>query len=178
MDGLMLLNEAHAAGLDVVIDGNKLVVRGPRRAECVARKLLAHKREVMAAVAGVGPSTAAPITRVDSTDAANWRELYVERAAFRQYEAGYRRDAAEQLAFGEVIELWCRHNPQHYAAGICAGCGQPLGGDVLNLPDGSQVHWEQHYEFACLIAAGLRRKERAVAALAALGLFPPPGWEA
>ena len=89
---------------------------------------------------------------------------------------GYRRDVAERLAFGEAVEAWCRRHPQPHDPEICAGCGQPLAGEALDLPDGSRVHWERHREFACLIAAGLRRKARAVKALAAMGLALPPGW--
>jgi hypothetical protein len=47
MDGLTLLNEARAAGLEVRTDGDRLVVRGPRSAETLARQLLAHKAELL-----------------------------------------------------------------------------------------------------------------------------------
>ena len=47
MEGLTLLQEAKAAGLTVIADGDKLIVRGPRRLEHVARKLLDHKPDVL-----------------------------------------------------------------------------------------------------------------------------------
>ena len=50
MYGITLLREAQAAGLSVRVDGDKLVVRGPKTAEAVALRLLAHKPEVMAAL--------------------------------------------------------------------------------------------------------------------------------
>lgn len=50
MDGVALLSEARDAGLDVLADGERLVVRGPRRAEPVARMLLDHKADVLAAL--------------------------------------------------------------------------------------------------------------------------------
>lgn len=52
MDGLRLLAEARAAGLTVQARGGQLVIRGPRRAEAIARRLLEHKRTVMAALGG------------------------------------------------------------------------------------------------------------------------------
>ena len=52
MDGLALLRAADAAGLTVNIDGDRLVIRGPRSADATARALLEHKPEVMAALAG------------------------------------------------------------------------------------------------------------------------------
>jgi hypothetical protein len=48
MDSVTLLAEARKAGLEVTTDGERLIVRGPKQAEPVARQLLAHKAEVMA----------------------------------------------------------------------------------------------------------------------------------
>ena len=50
MDGMMLLNEARAAGLTVEAEGDRLRIRGPKRAESVALKLLAHKPTVLGAL--------------------------------------------------------------------------------------------------------------------------------
>ena len=47
MDGLALLDEARAAGLEVQADGDRLVIRGPPRAEGMALRLLEHKAEVL-----------------------------------------------------------------------------------------------------------------------------------
>ena len=44
---MSLLFEAIARGLRVSVDGDRLVVRGPRRLEPLARELLAHKNSVM-----------------------------------------------------------------------------------------------------------------------------------
>ncbi len=49
MDGVTgILAEAAEAGLAVCVDGGKLIVRGPRRHEALARELLARKPEVIA----------------------------------------------------------------------------------------------------------------------------------
>ena len=50
MDGLTLLLEATAAGLTVRVDGERLVIRGLRSADAVARELLAHKVDVLGAL--------------------------------------------------------------------------------------------------------------------------------
>ncbi len=50
MDGLILLGEANGAGLKVTAEGGRLIIRGPRRAEHVAQRLLAHKGEVLIAL--------------------------------------------------------------------------------------------------------------------------------
>ena len=50
MDGLALLAQARDAGLEVRARGNRLVIRGPKRAENVARLLLDQKPVVLAAL--------------------------------------------------------------------------------------------------------------------------------
>jgi hypothetical protein len=55
MDGLKLLELARAAGLAVRVDGEKLVVRGPRKAEAVAKRLLENKAVVIAALCASEP---------------------------------------------------------------------------------------------------------------------------
>lgn len=48
MDSLTaLLAEAQAAGLRVQAEGERLVIRGPKRAEPIALKLIEHKAEVL-----------------------------------------------------------------------------------------------------------------------------------
>lgn len=58
MDGLSLLEEARGAGLHVATAGERLVIRGPRRADSVARRLLENKLAVMAALDRVRAETA------------------------------------------------------------------------------------------------------------------------
>ncbi len=50
MDGLTLLRTAAAAGLSVRLDGERLVIRGPRSADAVAKLLIAEKPAVVAAL--------------------------------------------------------------------------------------------------------------------------------
>src|SRR5262249_58762219 len=64
MDPLSLLARAHEAGIAVAIAGDKLVVRGPQRAEPVVRLLAEHKSAVMSALA------------------ADWRARYRETLAY------------------------------------------------------------------------------------------------
>ena len=47
MVAVSLLQEAEAAGLTVRVDGDRLVVRGPKSAGAIAESLLDHKAEVL-----------------------------------------------------------------------------------------------------------------------------------
>ncbi len=56
MEGVRaLLRQAEEAGLTVGVDGNELVIRGPRRAGWIARRLLARKAVVIEALRGRPP---------------------------------------------------------------------------------------------------------------------------
>ena len=57
MDGLTLLSEGRAAGLTVIADGDRLVIRGPKSADAVARRLLAHKAVILALLAAGNGNT-------------------------------------------------------------------------------------------------------------------------
>ncbi len=50
MGAVSLLQEAEAAGLSVRVDGDRLVVRGPKSAGAIAERLLDHKTEVLKAL--------------------------------------------------------------------------------------------------------------------------------
>src|SRR5690242_8237593 len=100
MDAVTLLRRAHDAGLRIEPAGDKLLVRGPRRAQSVVKLLATHKAEVLALLTQAGDAPT-PITAATSpaAEASFWRDLFEERAAHRQYDGGYSRIEAEQLAF-------------------------------------------------------------------------------
>jgi hypothetical protein len=50
MDELILLAEARAAGLTVLVDEDRLRILGPRRAEALAKRLLEHKTLIVEAL--------------------------------------------------------------------------------------------------------------------------------
>ncbi len=80
MDGLILLRRAHEAGLAVQAEGDKLVIRGPKRAESVARLLIVHKPEVLAALVPREAPDRTPDE--DATDRALWRDRYAARIVY------------------------------------------------------------------------------------------------
>jgi hypothetical protein len=67
MDGLDLLAEARGAGLIVLAGGDRLIIRGPKSADAMARRLLAHKAVVLAALTtGNGNTTPTNPGRIGS----------------------------------------------------------------------------------------------------------------
>jgi len=73
MDGVKLLVRAEAAGLRVRAEGDQLVVVGPRRLAELADELLAHKSDVLAALA-LRCSMCGATDRVVRTYWSDWRE--------------------------------------------------------------------------------------------------------
>jgi len=108
MDGVTLLRRARSAGLRVVAEGDKLVVRGPRRAEPVALLLLAHKPAVSAALAG------------------EWHARHREAAEY--WSAFHSSAEAAALTWGEIQLRWHRIHGARSPAWQCAGCRSPIGG--------------------------------------------------
>jgi hypothetical protein len=76
MDGLILLAEAREAGLAVAAESGKLVIRGPKRAEPVALRLIGHKVDVIRALAD---ATGWPARHREAF--AYWRALHPEHEA-------------------------------------------------------------------------------------------------
>src|SRR5262249_50808230 len=95
MDGLILLNEAQGAGLTVEAEGDRLRIRGPRRAEPIAQRLIAHKADVLAVL--TAKRAFAPEIRVEDLPA-DWRVEWEERAAIMEYDGGLTREHAEAEA--------------------------------------------------------------------------------
>jgi hypothetical protein len=99
MDGLTLLQQARAAGLAVRAEGDRLCVRGPRRAEALARLLLDHKAQVLAALA-----PAAPVAVTPGDLPPDWYFSWDERAAIMEHDGKLPRDRAEALALEDILE--------------------------------------------------------------------------
>src|SRR5262249_34737413 len=108
MDGLTLLAQARSAGLTVRVRGDKLVIRGPRRAGPLAEQLLARKAEVIDALAveSLAPADLPP----------DWHFVWDERAAIMEYDGGLPRERAEALALADVLRQMRRagHWPHNH----------------------------------------------------------------
>jgi hypothetical protein len=179
MEGLILLNRAREAGLAVAAEGDKLVIRGPRRAESLARLLIEHKPEVLAALAPVIPPLDLRIDSfdpVDGFDPAWWRRHFNIRTIHWRLSDKRTKAEAERLAYGELLDEWRKSYGRRWPAWQCAGCDEPIGGlSALSLADEYRVHFGEEQE--CLIRFGQRWRGEAAAALRAIGLDPPAGFE-
>ena len=180
MDGLALLLHAEHAGLKVWAEGDKLQIRGPRRAEPMVRQLIEHKPEVMAALAAGSANPdiereaimveGAPSPSDSGIQSPDWRALYRDRCtAFRCHHP---EGDARRLAWGTLECRWHARYGERVPAYLCAGCHAPIGdAPALDLADGCRVHDREDH--ACLIGWGERWRGAAMAALISLGLVAP-----
>jgi len=126
MGGLTLLDEARAAGLAVHAEGDRLIIRGPRQAEPVARRLMESKAAVLAALAERG-GTAPVIIPFEGA----------RRAGLRQTPRTIR---------WACLNPFCRHKARWWLSAHCVvqcqGCSPPsslrlivAAGDESNSPE-------------------------------------------
>jgi hypothetical protein len=158
MEVLALLRRAQEVGLRIEPKGDRLLIRGPKRAEAVVKLLAEHKAEVLAALS---PSF---------VDASWWRERFAAKAV--QWFIGDRDwDAAKRLAWGDLENEWHELHGRRWPSWQCAGCDGPLSGSqAQDLPDGNRVHFEP---IDCLVNFGKRWRGDARKALIGFGLEPP-----
>ena len=160
MDAIALLQRAHEAGLRLEPVGDKLMVRGPKRAEPVVRLLAAHKAEVLAVLAWSAPG---------AVEARHWAER-LTALTFEWFGGKREWEEARQLAWGNLQNEWWARHGRCWPRWQCAGCRQPISGAAaIDLPDGNRVHLEP---LDCLLRFGKRWRDDADAALAALFVEP------
>src|SRR5262249_55283635 len=107
MDALALLHRAQEAGLRVELIGDKLLVRGPKRAEAVVKLLGEYRGGVPAALAAGASVSKCDGRRgeVDATEARRWHDRLGARIA--EWHHGDRDwEAAKRLAWGDLENEW------------------------------------------------------------------------
>jgi hypothetical protein len=80
----------------VIVQGDKLVIRGPRQAGRLAEQLLACKGEIIDAL------TVESLTPADLPP--DWHFFWDERAAIMEYDGGLPSECAEALALRDMLQ--------------------------------------------------------------------------
>lgn len=105
MDGVTLLLEARSSGLTVRTDGDRLMIGGPRSAEPLAQRLIAHKPAVMAALTDAAMALA---TVVPDDLPADWHEQWQERVSIMVVDGELPVEVAEFRALADVLLMMRR----------------------------------------------------------------------
>ncbi len=173
MKALDLINELRGRGVEFRVQGNNVLVDAPRGAvqpDDVAA-LRSHKSEVLHLLADtVEPAKAAGWPALD--DEAGWRsrlEYHGKRYRALNHDAGTANALANGNLLNEMHSAIVHKQPPDPT--LCAGCGELLDGDVLNLGDGALVHGRDGHK--CLISYGRKWRKQAADRLAQLGIDVP-----
>jgi hypothetical protein len=162
MSAASALRAAHAAGIQLRLDGDELVLAAAAPpAPAMIDILSRHKAGLMALLR---PAE-------DGWAATDWLVLFEERAGVLEFGGGLPRAEAEAQAFTCCVLEWLNRHPAPSPAGRCAGCGKAgLPGAVL-LPFGTEsTHTWLHAE--CWPAWHRARREGAATALRKMGVNP------
>ena len=164
MSAVEALRAARAAGIELKIDGDDLLLEASARPpEDVIDLLSCHKAEI---VALLRPAE-------DGWSAEDWQVLFDERAGIAEFDGGLPRPDAEAQAFACCVVEWLNHNPERSRAGRCLGCGDREYVHDALLPYGVEPAGHVWLHSRCWPGWYAARKAKAVSALAAMGITAP-----
>lgn len=155
------LNAARAAGVEILLDGDDLLLEASSKPPAAVLDALSqHKAEVVALLR---------FPR-DDWSADDWLAFFNERAGIAEFDGDMPRREAEVHAFVCCIVEWLNRNPVRSSPDRCLGCEQAaLAQDPL-LPFGTESTDYAWLHLRCWPAWHLRRRAEAASALAAMGI--------
>jgi hypothetical protein len=129
MSAAAVLRAARAAGVELAVDGNDLLLDAATvPGASVVDALRRHKAEV---VAMLRPGR-------DGWSTEDWRLFFEEQAAIVEFDGGLSRAEADAQALACCIAEWLNRNPTRSAPGRCACCGHAESRDAAVLPYGTE----------------------------------------
>lgn len=165
MSAAVALTQARAAGIQVAIDGEALVLKASAPPPAELLDLVARYKADIVILLRPGS---------DGWSGEDWREFFEERAGVAEFDACLPRDKAEARAFSCCVGEWLHRNPVRSPSGRCNHCGQSKGmllpyltGYSTKSPGHTWLHQE------CSPAWHQAHRAKAVSALAAMGISIP-----
>ena len=156
MNAVLALNAARAAGIELALDGDDLVLRAASAPPAAMLDALSrHKADI---VALLRPGH-------DGWSGEDWLAFFDERAGIAEFDGGLPRASAEARAFECCVVEWLNHNPVRSPPGRCVGCGGSEDAIDKLLPYGTEPTGPAWLHSHCWEAWHAKRKAMAVAAL-------------
>jgi hypothetical protein len=164
MNAAQALKAARAAGIQLGIDGDDLVLEAAAPPPAAVLDLLSrHKAGIMTLLR---PAE-------DGWSAEDWQVFFDERAGIAEFDGGSPRGQAEARAFERCVIEWLDRHSAPSGPSHCAWCGRPESPGAMVVPFGTEpgTHTWLHPE--CWSDWHRARRVEATAALAAMGIAPP-----
>lgn len=163
MSAVDALKAARAAGVELAIDGDDLVLKAASAPPAALLDALSpHKAQI---VALLRPAE-------DGWSAEDWQVFFDERAGIIEFDGGLPRAQTEAQAFACCVVEWLNRNPMRSPPGRCLGCGNANHACDPLLPFGTDTSGHAWLHGACWPAWYRSREAEAVVALAAMGIRP------
>jgi hypothetical protein len=155
------LRAARAAGIDLQLDGDDLVLEASAPPPAVILDLLSRYKPGIVVLLRPGR---------DGWSPEDWQVFFDERAGIAEFDGGLPRPDAESRAFACCIVEWLNRNFVRSPPGRCLACS---GGDSVDdalLPRGVESTGHAWLHLRCWPEWRAARRAEAVAALEAMGI--------
>ncbi len=161
MNAAEVLQAARAAGIQLGVDGDDLMLEAPAPPPPSVLELLSrHKTDI---VKLLRPGR-------HEWSAEDWQALFDERAGIAEFDGGLPRSEAEVQAFESCVAEWvARHLPRSQPE-RCALCGHGEREGAVIVPFGAGRRWPIWLHHQCWAPWRDARLEEAAAALRTMGL--------
>ena len=168
MSAAEALRMAHAAGIDLSVDEDDLVLEASSEPPSATLDMLRQHKAGVIELLRRGLQV-----RYCSWSAEVWKAFFDERAGIAEFDGGFSHVEAEASAYAHCFAEWLNRNPQRSPPGRCFGCGGDESSHDLLLPIGICSAGQVWLHSGCSSAWYAGRKAEAVAALAAIGIRAP-----
>jgi hypothetical protein len=159
------LKAARAAGVELRVDGDDLVLEAPAPPQPAVLELLTRHKPGIVVLLRPGR---------DGWSGEDWQVFFDERAGIGEFDGGLPRPEAEARAFACCVAEWLNRNFVCSAPGRCLACGGGNHSHDVLLPHGIEPTGHAWLHSGCWQAWNAGRKDEAVVALTGMGIARPP----
>jgi hypothetical protein len=164
MSAVEALNAARAAGVQIEVDGNDLVLEASAPPPPAVIELLASQKAEVVALLRHGH---------DGWSSEDWKTFFDERAGIVEFDGGLPRAEAEAQAFACCVTEWLNRHPEPSPSGRCLGCGDREHTQDPLLPYGFESTGLAWLHSRCWPGWYAARQAKAVSTLTAMGISAP-----
>jgi hypothetical protein len=164
VSALEALKTARAAGIELRLEGDDLILEASSPPPPAILDLLSHHKADLVAMLSPGG---------DGWSAEDWQSFFDERAGSAEFDNGASREQAEVSAYLCCIAEWLNRHPSYSRPDVCLWCGAPDSQHDPLLPHGVETTGHSWLHSRCWTDWYAQRRKQASLALAAMGIDEP-----
>ena len=163
MSAAEALKAAYAAGIELRLDGDDLLLEASAPPPAAVLDLLSHHKAGIVTLLRPG---------AEGWSVEDWLAFFDERAGIAEFDGGLTPADAEAQAFESCIVEWLNRHPQRSDPSCCTWCGKPNREGHAIVPFGSEWHGCTWLHPECWNDWGQHRRRLATEELARIGIKP------